>query len=266
MFVVAALFAEKIMSSMTISGIVFACGFGGALIGMIMRAVLPEKHLSAESKDLVRLGMGLVATMTALVLGLMVASAKSSFDAQRSGLAQLSANIIVLDKTLARYGTETKEVRAILRAAVADVIEHTWTEETGPFGKTTLQSSTPVSYEGFYEKMQELKPANEQQRALHAQAMKVAGDIGQTRWLMYSQKTSSIPTPFLVVLVCWLTLIMASFGLFAPPNTVVFFTLLVCALTVSSAVYLILDLDQPFDGLIQISSAPLRNALEQRGK
>ncbi len=254
------------MSAMTVSGIVFACAFGGALLGMILRAFLPEKHLSAESKDLVRLGMGLVATMTALVLGLLVASAKSSFDAQRNGLAQLSANVIVLDKTLARYGTETKEVRKILRAAVTDVIQRTWPEENGASGPTTAKSSTQASYEEFYEKMQELTPKDENQRTLHAQALKVAGDIGQTRWLMYAQRTSSIPTPFLVVLVCWLTLIMGSFGLFAPPNTVVFFTLIVCALTVSSAIFLIMDLDQPFHGIIHISSAPLRNALEQLGR
>src|SRR5690242_18716443 len=141
------------MSSLTISGIIFGCIFGGTLLGMMLRAMLPEKHLSAESKDLVRLGMGLVATMTALVLGLLVASAKSSFDSQRNGLAQLSANVIVLDKTLARYGTETEEVRKILRAAVDDIIQRTWPEEHGTSGQSAVKSSTQVSYEEFYEKM-----------------------------------------------------------------------------------------------------------------
>ena len=91
-------------------------------------------------------------------------------------------------------------------------------------------------------------------------------DIAQSRWLLFSQKGSSVPTPFLVVMVAWLTLILASFGLFAPPNATAFITLLVCALAVSSAIFLILELDRPFDGIIQISSAPLRNALAQLGK
>src|SRR5216683_8401515 len=106
------------MSSMAISGIVFACIFAGTILGMILRALLPEKHLSAESKDLVKLGMGLIGTMTALVLGLLIASAKGSFDTQRNGLAQLSANFILIDRALAHYGPETKDAREMIRAAV----------------------------------------------------------------------------------------------------------------------------------------------------
>src|SRR4051812_41205532 len=116
------------MSSMTISWIVFACVFGGALLGMVLRAVLPERHLSPESKDLVKVGTGLIATMAALVLGLLVASAKSSFDTQRSELAQVSANIILLDRILAHYGPETKEVRELLRRAAVGAIDRLWPE------------------------------------------------------------------------------------------------------------------------------------------
>jgi hypothetical protein len=254
------------MSSMTISWIVFACVFGGTLLGMMLRALLPEKHLSAESRDLVKLGMGLVGTMTALVLGLLIASAKGSFDTQRNGLAQLAANIILLDRALAHYGTESQDARAMLRASVADMLERTWPQENPQSGQTEARSGTEGRYEGLYEKIQDLAPKNDAQRALQAQALKTAGDIAQTRWLLFAQKGSSIPTPFLVVMVCWLTLILASFGLFAPPNATVFITLLVCALVVSSAVFLILELDRPFDGMIQISSAPLRHALEQLGR
>jgi hypothetical protein len=107
------------------------------------------------------------------------------------------------------------------------------------------------------------RKADDGQRAMQAQALKTGADIAQTRWLLFTQKGSSIPTPFLVVMVAWLTLILASFALFAPPNATVFISLLVCALAVSSAVFLILELDRPFDGMIQISSAPLRSALAQ---
>ncbi len=254
------------MSPMTVSCIVFACIFGGTLLGMILRAFLPEKHLSAESRDVVKLGMGLIGTMTALVLGLLIASAKGSFDTQRNGLAQLSANIILLDRALAHYGTESKNAREMLRASVADMLQQTWPQGNPQSGQAEARLRTEGRYEGLYEKIQELAPKNDAQRALQAQALKTGADIAQMRWLMFAQKGSSIPTPFLVVMVCWLTLILASFSLFAPSNPTVFVTLLVCALAVSSAVFLILELDRPFGGMIQISSAPLRDALVQLGR
>jgi hypothetical protein len=254
------------MSSLAISGIVFACICGGMLAGMILRALLSEKHLSAESKDLIKLAMGLIGTMTALVLGLLIASAKGSFDTQRNGLAQVSANFIFLDRTLAHYGPETREAREMLHASVADMLERTWPAENPESGQTKSKSGTEGRYEGLYEKIQDLAPKNDAQRALQAQALKTAMDIGQARWLLFEQKGSSIPTPFLVVMVCWLTLILASFSLYAPRNTLVIVSLLICALAVSSAVFLILELDRPFEGVIQISSAPLRDALAQLGR
>ncbi len=228
--------------------------------------MLSEKHLSAETKDLVRLGMGLIGTMTALVLGLLVASAKSSFDTQRNGVAQLSANIIMLDRALAHYGTESKDAREMLRASVEDMLQKTWPEENSEASPTHAMTRTEGKYEGLFEKIQELEPKNESQRAFQAQAMRIATDSAQMRWLLFAQKNSSIPTAFLVVLFCWITLLLASFSLFAPPNTVVFITLLVCTLAVSSAVFLFLELDRPFGGMIQISSAPLRDALAQLGR
>ncbi|MGO8744848.1 MAG: DUF4239 domain-containing protein [Thermoguttaceae bacterium] len=254
------------MSSILISCIVFACIFAGTLLGMVLRAFLPEHHLSPESKDVVKLGMGLVGTMTALVLSLLIASAKSSFDTQRNGLAQLSANIILLDRALAHYGPESKDAREMLRGSVADMLQHTWPQENPQPGQAGVKMGTEGKYEGLYEKIQELAPENDSQRALQAQALKTGADIAQMRWLMFAQRGSSIPTPFLVVMICWLALILASFSLFAPSNATVFSTLLVCALAVSSAVFLILELDRPFDGMIQISSAPLRDALAQLGR
>jgi hypothetical protein len=254
------------MSSVTISCIVFACILGGILLGMLLRALLPSEHLSAESKGIVQLGMGLIGTMTALVLGLLVASAKGSFDTQRNGLSQLAGNVIFLDRILARYGPESKGARDMLRASVADMLQRTWPDENPHSGQTEASSGTEGRYEGIYEKIEELKPRNDSQRTLQAQAVKTATDMGQLRWLLFAQKGRSIPTPFLVVMVFWLVLILASFSLFAPRNATAFITLLVCALAVSSAIFLILELDQPFSGMIQISSAPIRNALEQLGR
>jgi hypothetical protein len=254
------------MSPLAISGIMFVCIVAGIVLGAILRAMLHERHLGDEAKEVVKLGMGLVGTLTALVLGLMVASAKSSFDSQRNGLSHMAGDVIFLDRVLAHYGPEANEIREMLRASVADMLQRTWPGENPELGGGKSMARTEGKYEGLYEKIQLLKPKDDGQRALQAQALKTASDIGQARWELFAQKGSSIPMAFLVVLIAWVTLILASFSLFAPPKPIVVATLLICALTVSSAVFLILELDRPFDGMIQISSAPLRSVLEQLGK
>src|SRR5215470_139896 len=134
------------MSSITISLIVLACVFGGALLGLLLRTVLPQHHLSSETKDIVKLGMGLVGTMAALVLGLLVASAKGNYDAQSTEVTQLSANIALLDRVLAMYGPETKEARAVLRVAVTRAIDQMW-----PKGDTPQAVPTAAGGEILYD-------------------------------------------------------------------------------------------------------------------
>jgi hypothetical protein len=250
------------MSALAISGIVFGVVFGGALLGMILRAFLPEHHLSQDSKDAVKLGMGLIGTIAALVLGLLIASAKSTFETQRNGLAQLSANVSLLDRILAHYGTETKAAREQLRAGVAEVLDQTWPEGGSPSGKLP----PPSGYESLYETIQALVPKTEAQRSLQAAALKTCIDIMQVRWQLFAQKDSSIPVPFLLVLVFWLAMIFASFTMFVRTNATVIATMLVCALSVSGAIFLIVELDRPFDGIMRISGAPLRGAYEQVGR
>jgi hypothetical protein len=252
------------MSSMATSWIIFGCVFGGVLVGMFLRAILPDRHLSPESKDVVKLGMGLIATMAALVLSLLIASAKSSFDTQRSELAQVSANIILLDRVLALYGPETKDIRKALRDIVAGAIDRVWPENGSQVGQSAQLEPTTAP-EQIFQRIEQLSPKTETQRSLQAQASKMTLDLTQTRWLLFAQRGSSIPVPFLVVLVFWLTILFTSFSLFSPPNPTVIVTLLVCALSVSGAIFLVLELDRPFGGLIQISSAPLRDALTRLG-
>jgi len=247
---------------MGISSIMFACVFGGALLGMMLRASLPEHHLSPETKDLVRLGMGLMATMAALVLGLLIASAKGSYDTQTSGLTQLSADIVFLDRIMAHYGPETKGARDLLHRTVVRALDRVWPD---PDSRPAQLEPTPES-EGVYDKILQLSPQNEAQRVLQGQALTLSADLGQKRWLLFEQRGRSVPIPFLVLLVFWVAVIFLSFGLFAPPNATAIVTLLVCALSVSGGIFMILELDQSFEGLIQISSAPLRNALLHLGQ
>jgi hypothetical protein len=251
------------MNSIAIGFIVFACCFGGALFGMFLSTRLPQQHLSAESKNIVNLGMGLVGTMTALVLGLLVASAKSYYDNQSTELTEMSANIVLLDRVLAHYGPETQEVRDLLHGAAARMLTLLWPQDSQ---QNPQMAPRAAGGEVIFDKIQELSPKNDAQHSLQAQALSMAIDLGKTRWLMFEQGSSSISTPLLAMLVFWLATIFSSFGLFAPRNATVMVSLFLCALTVGTAIFLILEMYSPFQGLIQISSAPVRSALAQLGK
>src|SRR5579871_614410 len=239
------------MSPFSVGFIVLVFVFGGALLGMVLHAMLPEHHLSSDSKDVVKLAVGLIATMSALVLALLIASAKGSYDAQRSELTQMSANVILLDRILAHYGTEAMVERELLRDFVTNMIAQIWPA-------SDLQPNELNRTEGdlLYDKIESLSPQNDAQRTLKVQAQKVCVDIAQTRLLLLEQGGSSIPKPFLILLIFWVSIIFLSFGLFAPRNATVVTALLLCALSVSGAIFLILELDRPFIGIIQISSAP----------
>lgn len=251
------------MSPIEVGCIVLACVFGGALLGMAIHTMLPEQHLNAESKDVIKLGMGLIATMSALVLALLTSSAKGSYDTQRNELTLAAANILLIDRVLAHYGPEAKEARDLLKLSVAGMIDRIWPND--PLANAKLGPTT-AGGELFFDKIQELKPQNDVQRALQAQAIKMSIDIGQARLLLFEQGGRSIPMPFLVLLIFWVTVIFLSFGLFAPHNATVIATLFLCALSVSGAIFLIMELDRPFGGVIQISSAPLRNAIDNIDK
>jgi hypothetical protein len=251
------------VSPMAIGWIVFALVFGSALLAMFVHRLLPEEHLSSDSKDVVKLGIALVATMSALLLSLLVASAKSAFDTRSNQLTQASADIVLLDGALARYGPETKEARALLQRSVTVTIERFWSAEGI---KPILNDPSASPVEAFYDKIEALTPQSDAQRSMQSQALTLAADMARTRLLLFEHLGASIPVPFLVVLVFWLCIIFASFGLFAPRNATVIIVLCVCALSVAGAIFLILELDRSFEGLLQVSDAPLRAALAQLGR
>lgn len=241
--------------------IVFTCAFLGALFGMWLRNVLPEHHLDEESKETVKVGIGLIATMTALVLGLVTASSKSSFDAVDTAVKQTAMQVLTLDRVLARYGSETKEIRTGLRHIIGIRIEKIWPQDSTKFASLDpTRAGAMLEAEGLADAIRNLKPHDDSQRALQSRALDLAEALLQTRWLMLTSSETSAPMPFLVILVFWLTIIFASFGLFASRNATVLGILFVCALSVGSAVFLVLEMDAPFYGLIRVSADPIRNA------
>src|SRR5215469_13445429 len=247
------------MSSITASLIAFGCIFGGVICGMLLRRVLPSHHLSAESKDAVKVGMALVGTLTALVLGLLVASAKGAYDAQNAELTQLSANFVLLDRILAHYGPETKDVRDLVHSTVVRMADRLWSRDR----------SDPDASSGselLFDKIQQLSPKDDTQRSLKGQALSILISLGQTRWLMYEQKQTAVSLPLVVMLVFWLTISFISFGLFAPSNATAIASMFLSAVSVSGAILLILEMYTPYSGLIHISDAPLRGALAHLGR
>ena len=252
------------MSATGLSFVVLACIFGGVLVGLFLRNALPEHHLSADAKDVVRLGTGLIGTIAALVLGLLIASAKSSFDTQSTQVKQMTADVVLLDNLLAQYGPEAEATRALLRRVVVIMADRVWRESSSGSAQAAPFTASQQS-ETFFAKLHQFAPTNDTQRSLKDRAIQASTDLAQTRLLLFAEADNQLPTPFLVVLVFWLTIIFASFSLFAQPNAIVIGSLFLFALSAAGAIFLILELNQPFSGLLQISSVPLRSALAPLG-
>ena len=248
------------MNDLSISLLVFAVIFGGALLGVVARPLLSESHLQQDSKDVVKMATGLIGTLAALVLGLLIASAKTSFDQKTNQVRQMTATIILLDELLAQYGPEATPLRIRLRQSIEPLADRIWHDER-------IAASKPVHFESsaqslaFENELERLTPNNDSQRSLQSRAISAFTEGARTRLLLYAQAGGSIPAPFLIILVFWLGAIFVSFTLFARTNLVVIASLLVCALSFAGAIFLVLELDSPFTGLMGISSATLRSAL-----
>ena len=249
------------MQSIYASSLVFLIVFGGAALGMFLRRLLPEEHFNQDARVVISLSTGVVVTMTGLVLGMLVSSAKSSYDAQRVRVEQVSSRIILLNRTLVEYGPERRpdSLPHTVRL-VESTLNRIWPREA--FKPVQLQ---PTDYlEKIEQQLRFLAPTNDHQAAVKIKAIAVLDDLRQVSWLVFIEtESNSLPTPLLVVLVSWLVAIFVSFGLVSPPNPTVIVTLLISALAVSSAILIILEMYTPFSGILRISSAPIRDALSQ---
>jgi hypothetical protein len=252
------------MSSLTIALISAGSIFSGVLLGLYLQKLLPGHHLSDDSRETVKLGAGMIATLAALVLGLLVSSAKSSFDTINAEITQSAAKIIYLDRLLANYGPETKDVREMLRNNVAAGIKMIWPEEHQAAQLATFEKASGM--EQLQIKLHELTPATDLQRQMLQQTQQACSELRQSRWLVIEQTQNALPTVFLVMLLFWLTALHMSFGLFAPRNAMVIVVLFICAMSVSGAIFLILEMNHPLSGFIKVSSAPMLKALEHLGQ
>lgn len=250
------------MLSITFSAFVLICTFGASLLGMLIAYRLPNHHLNNESREVIKVGTGLIGTMAALVLGLMVASAKTSYDNQRSSHQTIAMNMSSIYRALNLYGPEAREAQSTLKKNMTEIIDLRWPKDhSNPVNDLNTEEIRQRSQE-IAAAMSKLNPANEEQKNLKSQVMQIfsGNDVSRARWMLGNQGDLSIPIPFLGFLVFWLSLLFLTFGLLSPRNLTVTTTLFLTALAVSSAVFLIMDLDQPTQGIFQITpkeSAPL---------
>lgn len=253
------------MRPATAALITAACIFSGALLGMALRRMLAAGDPSPDAKDSIKLAAGVISLMAALVLGLLVTSAKSSFDDASDAITQGGARVILLDRVLAQYGAETQAVRAEMRRRVAAMIESLWPEaRTADPGWKALEGTDGM--EAVLGTIRALEPQTEAQRALHAQAQQLGNEILLSRWLQIEQAQTPLPRAFLVILLFWLTMLYLTFGLIAPRNAMVLAVMFVGASSLATAIFLILEMNDPMTGVIRIDGGPMRKALEQLGR
>jgi hypothetical protein len=240
--------------------VAFAAMFGGLLLGFALGKIMPERYRGAPTERIVQNGVRMISLLSLLVLGLLVASAKSKFDTINSQNVHFAANLMLLNSELVNYGPGTEDIKPLLKKfAVAEVAE-TWSLKNGP--RPDLDDPpAPQLIESIQQKLLMLTPASEYQRAMARSASQIVADIVNTRWLRSALVSDHSPEAFVWVLMAWLSILFVAFGLFAPPNFVTIAALLVCALSMCGAIGLILDLDKPFMGIVTVSPEPMLNAL-----
>jgi hypothetical protein len=251
------------MHALGVSFFAFALIFAGALAGMVIRPVLPAEHLVPEAKDTVRLAIGLVVTMTGLVLGMLVSSAKTFYDGEKNQVAQLGSQIVLVSDLLVAYGPDTKPVRVEARKFVEAGIDRVWPKDSSQ----GFQLRPGSAGSDFYERVQQLTPTNDLQRAVKSELLSATIGLRETYWLLYLQsEQTSVPKPLLAVVISWLVAIFVSFGLFAPRNATVVVTLIICALAASAAIFIISSMYSPFSGVLKIAPISANAALHQMEK
>lgn len=245
--------------------VAFGCTFGAALAALFVHRRLPAQHLEGDSKDVVKLVLGLVATITALVLGLLISSAHSAYDAQEAELQQLGVHLYQIDRILAHFGPDAAKERQALRDMVVADVAQIW-ESQGGMPAANAPWTQQRDAEALFDGIAGLTPKTELQRFGQSRALQLLASVGETRRLLVEQSSGVLSRPFLIVLVSWASVLFFGFGLLSRSNVTVVAALLVGAVSVAGAIFLILEMNQPFAGWMQVSSAPLQNALAQMGR
>lgn len=250
------------MQALAVGALVFVSLFAGACAGMWGARRLRENHLSKETQEAVKLGVGMVAAMASLILGLMTASVKGNFDATARDVQQFATDLITLDVSLRTYGPGANDARQALIAYTRHALAETWPGEDS--ARSRIQStSSEILLEALGHQIRILAPASALQGELRAEALDRYKTVTALRWTVVGEAVTTVPPVFIAVLIVWLTLIFISFGLFAPVNAVSVVMFFLCSLSLAGALFLILEMSGPFDGIIHVPSSAMSHALAQ---
>jgi Protein of unknown function (DUF4239) len=253
------------MASLVTALITLASLCAGTILGSMIRSRLPDHHLHDDSRDVIKTASGMIATLVALVIGLLVSSSKSTYDQASAGVTQIGAKVILLNRLLERYGPETKTIRRRMSEVIATGVERLW--PTDPSRTPNLAAIEQISgMEDVHDMIAQLAPRDEAHHVLRSQAIATCIELAHSRWLIIEQAQTTLPTAFLAMLIFWLMVLFASLGLLAPRNATTWCCLFVCAVSMAGAIYLILEMNRPLEGAVQISPAPLQKALSVIGK
>jgi hypothetical protein len=248
------------MNSILIGLGVFATIFVAAEFGIALRKRIPDAHLGSEAKDVIRLVTGITATTSALVLGMLVSSAKTYYDSWNTQIAETASEVVTIDRLFADYGPETAQIRVQFANLVEGGVERIWPK------RDPLQVALKPQQVGddLLHQVEALTPKDSLQTVAKSQIMPMITTLRQGQWRMYLRtQQTSMPVPLLVIVISWQALIFVSMGLFAPPNPTIHVTFVLGALIISAAVFIILEMYSPFRGILTISSAPITDALRQ---
>ncbi len=249
------------MNAIAVSLAVTTCIFVGGVAGLYLHRILPRHHMTRETQDVIRLGIGMLSVLASLVLGLLIATAKGSYDSTDHAIRSYAAELALLNETLRDYGGAASVPRDLLRNYTERLLQDGW-PKAGT--RAAFQDDkTGRLLEHVREAIRALKPIDSGQKTLQDQAVDINLNLLRQRWLLIEQQGPSVQRVVLLVLVSWVTVIFASFGMNAPRNATVVVAFLICSIAIGGAIFLILEMDQPMGGVMQISSWPMRNALAQ---
>ena len=250
------------MNSYLITLIAFACIFGGALIGMLVQRFLPSHHLTKDSLDSVKLGAGLIATMAALILGLLVSSSKGSYDRVNALVNEAAANTINLDRTLRNYGPCAEPLRQLLIDRITKIKNDIWPEDAKASKKSSVAFKEESTILDLISRISNLDAKSPEELEMKSNAIAIASDLNRERWQITVEATTKLPLPLVVIPVFWITFLTFVYGIFSPRNGTVTLVLLFCSLSIAGAIFLICEMSMPLDGSIKIPSQPFQTVLE----
>jgi hypothetical protein len=247
------------LSPIDTAGLAFVLILFSTVVGTLVRRKMPESHLTGDSKEVIRLATALVATLTGLVLALMFAATRTSFEHTSGAVSRLAVEFSELDEILEDYGPDAAPIRRQLRADMGTLIDSIWRDDAVAAGRPPVTRKSHGV--GALSMIRELQPKTPAQSSMQARALQISGDISQTRLALLAQPPDSVSTPFIIVLVLWLMFIFTTFAMSSKPNVTLTIVLGICILSASGALYLILELGLPFGGVMQVSNDSLRGAL-----